>query len=88
MGRFPVTYVLLVPRVAQARACLSTGARVTIVLMTFRVLAQGGGRGILVYPSTGVLYHYGGIIGHCRSNALDPSAFGITHKYQVVHQLQ
>ena len=42
MGRFPVTYVLLVPRHAQARACLSTGARVTVVLMTFRVLAQGG----------------------------------------------
>ena len=43
MGRFPVTYVLLVPRVAQARACLSTPARVTVILMTFTVLAQGGG---------------------------------------------
>ena len=30
-------------RRAQARACLSTEARVTVVLMTFRVLAQGGG---------------------------------------------
>ena len=30
-------------RRAQARACLSTGARVTVVLLTFRVLAQGGG---------------------------------------------
>ena len=29
-------------RRAQAQACLSTGARVTVVLMTFRVLAQGG----------------------------------------------
>ena len=29
-------------RRAQARACRSTGARVTVVLMTFRVLAQGG----------------------------------------------
>ena len=32
-------------RRAQARACLSTGARVTVVLMTFRVLVQGGGGG-------------------------------------------
>ena len=31
---------------AQARACLSTGARVTVVLMTFSVLAQGGGAGV------------------------------------------
>ena len=29
-------------RRAQARACLSTGARFTVVLMTFKVLAQGG----------------------------------------------
>ena len=30
-------------RRAQALPCLSTGARVTVVLLTFRVLAQGGG---------------------------------------------
>ena len=30
-------------RRVQARACLSTGARVTVVLLIFRVLAQRGG---------------------------------------------
>ena len=46
MGRFSVTYVLLVPCVAR-KHCLvqAPGPGLTVVLLTFNVLAQGGGFG-------------------------------------------
>ena len=44
MGRFSVTYVLLVPLVAwKHRLVQAPGPGVTVVFLTFVVLAQGGG---------------------------------------------
>ena len=44
MGRFSVTYVPLVPRVARKhRLVQAPRPGVTVVFLTFRVLAQGGG---------------------------------------------
>ena len=41
-------------RRAQARAGLSTGARLTVVFLTFSVLAQGGGGYHFVHLSLGL----------------------------------
>ena len=58
MGRFSVTYVLLVPRVAR-KHCLvqAPGPGLTAAFLTFSVLAQGpgGGGGYSLFLSTPII---------------------------------
>ena len=76
-------------RCAQAQACLSTGARVTVILMTFRVLAQGG-RGVS-WPDQPVAGYWGAVKRE-HSSARVHSSMGTarrttTSEHSVCHVL-